>query len=71
MVAYLNEMAGDLLGLCKLKRAQATSSAEEDVNRLIYGTQMRALLGKHRHRGGRVLSEGSKGGLGLEGKSQP
>lgn len=40
-------ITGDHLGFCKLKRAQATSSAEEEINRLIYGTQMRALPGRH------------------------
>lgn len=71
MVAYLGEITGDLLGLCKLKGAQATSSAEEDINRLNYSAQMRAVPGKHSHRAGRALSGGIKEGLGLEGKSQP
>lgn len=40
-------ITGDHLGFCKLKRAQATSSAEGEINRLIYSTQMRALPGRH------------------------
>lgn len=40
-------VSGDHLGFCKLKRAQATSSAEAEINRLIYSTQMRALPGRH------------------------
>jgi len=40
-------ITGDHLGFHKLKRAQATSSAEEEINRLIYGSQMRALPGRH------------------------
>lgn len=40
-------ITGDHPGFRKLKRAQATSSAEGEINRLIYGTQMRALPGRY------------------------